>query len=203
MRDVGIHIRIIDTLTQAIEQALELGITTFQCFLLHQQTGMYLSFTPEDLKSFKQLRKNMNRLYIHASYWINLSGKNAEQSLALLRKEIYVAKQLEATHIIMHPGSANGMQTKQEGIDSLVRSLNMLLVHEHDIKIVLENTAFGGNSIGSDLQDFVTINQKLEFPEKISYCLDTAHAFAYGYKIHEPESLDDFFGTIQQSMGFN
>ncbi len=62
---------------------------------------------------------------------------------------------------MLHSGSAKGAREKSEGIDALAQMLNRLLFHERDIKIILENTAHGNLSVGSDLVDFQQLLQNL------------------------------------------
>ncbi|HML19249.1 MAG TPA: TIM barrel protein, partial [Candidatus Dependentiae bacterium] len=72
-----------------------------------------------------------------------------------------------------------------EGIDELARSLNYVMKYEREITIVLENTTHGNLSVGSDITDFKLLRAKLDYPERISFCIDTAHAYSYGYDLKE------------------
>ncbi len=81
--------------------------------------------------------------------------------------------------MILHPGAATGSKQKQSGIAALAYALNRIFKIDSNIKIVLENTAHGGISIGGDLADFKSLIEQLEQPEKLYFCLDTAHAYSY------------------------
>ena len=89
--------------------------------------------------------------------------------------------------LFCHSGSAKGSTHYKEGVDILARALNILLKQEARIKVVLENTAHGKLTVGSDLTDFYELRQKLDNPERISFCVDTSHAYAYGYDIADPQ----------------
>lgn len=203
MRDIGLHIRINASLSEAAEHAMRLGISFFQCFLVIKTTGTLIHPSVDDKNRFVALRRqHFGNLFMHGSYWINLAslGNNGYRAL---QNELRLAKQLEFTHMILHPGSAKGGLHRHDGIDPLARSLNRLLRHEHDIKIVLENTAHGSLSVGSDIEDFALLKQKLDHPEKIAFCIDTAHAYSYGYNLTDAEHRGTFIDLLEKIIGID
>jgi len=198
---VGLHIRLTHTLTDLAQKAARLGISHFQSFFVFQSTGSMIEPTHDDMHSFLTLRrKYFDNVYLHGSYWINLAGiKN--QGLRAFQQELALAKKLEFTHIILHPGSAKGVKTREEGIDNLARSLNHVLKNERDIMIVLENTAHGKKSVGGDLQEFKLLLEKLDQPDKLQFCIDTAHAHAFGYDLSTVDTQEDFIKEIETTIG--
>ncbi|MGE0206819.1 MAG: deoxyribonuclease IV [Candidatus Babeliales bacterium] len=201
MRTIGLHLRIFSDLVATAHQALALQLPTFQCFLMYQETKRPLRPSQKNIQQFLVLRQQFKELFVHGSYWINLCGVNAEKSLHVLKKELDVAKRCGFSHYILHPGSSNGLYEREKGIECLISTLNNLTDHEQDITIVLENTAHGGMSVGGDFADFVYILERLDYPERIKFCLDTAHAYAFGYDI--VTAREDFFKRIEQTIGFS
>lgn len=201
MNRTGLHIRLMDSIVNVALKAKNYQVPFLQCFFVLQSTGKLAQFSAKEIQEFVQLRRTyFKQLYLHGSYWINLaSAYNA--GIAALHRELAFAKQLEFTHIILHPGSAKGLTTRLDGIDILARHLNALLKKERDIKVVLENTAHGNISVGSDITDFALLLQKLDEPERLSFCIDTAHAFAYGYDI--VNDLDGFIAELDKTIGIN
>ena len=211
---LGLHLKLNPDLHSIIQEAQNYNINTFQFFLTKEQSGKYLKLDNRDLKLFLKKRKEFNNLYIHSSYWINLaSGKKIgyQTSQKLLKKEIEFAKKLNINSIILHPGSASKFKStpqdpkcKIKGIDNLTAALNKILKNESQVKILLENTAHGNRTVGSDLNDFKLIRERLDFPEKVKFCIDFAHAFAYGYDIKDTSSfitlLDDTMGLENISL---
>lgn len=211
---IGLHIRLKDSATQAIQEALALRLKVFQFFLSPNQKNKdfsYISLSQEDKKQFIELAQQyFTDVYIHTSYWINAaSGKpnSIHAAETLLKKEIQLAKKLELNKLVLHPGSATGHPitetdpyAKQAGIDSVTKILNTILKSNPETIIILENTAHGNRTIGSDLQDFSLIKKNLDFPEQIRFCLDFAHAYAHGYDL---EQIDTFLTTIDNTMGLN
>jgi len=203
LRAIGLHIRLNETLTQVAEKALRLELPFFQCFLVLKSTGNLVKPPQEDIESFLALRReHFEDLYIHGSYWINLAGITNTGHRAL-KRELELAKRLEFNRFVIHPGSAKGGESKLDGIDALARALNELLKHEHDITMMLENTAHGGFSVGGDLHDFALLLQKLDRPENIKFCIDSAHAYSYGYDITTELGRDKFIKLLEDTIGIN
>ena len=207
MKKIGLHLRQLTTVVDIIHQAFRLKIPFFQCFLSQpklKSNSVFESLKKEQLKQCNLLMHEYGlKGYVHASYAINLASGVSDASEFYLKKELYLARQAGFSEIILHPGSATGCQERVQGIDNVVRRLNLLLKKEHTIKVVLENAAFGAHTIGGDLLDFQMIRQKLDHPEKVGFCIDTAHAFVYGYNIADPDEQQKFIALIEQTIGFD
>ena len=117
-------------------------------------------------------------------------------------RELELAKKLEFTAIVLHPGSARKTGKKADGVAAIARKLNAILKNETDITILLENTAHAGHSIGGDLNDFKLLRERLDHPEKIKFCIDTAHAYSYGYDLTQEKGQKHFADLIQKCIGF-
>ncbi len=199
---IGLHIRLVDTLTHVIKKAIDLEIPFFQTFFM-LPTGKHIKPTNADINEFLKLRrKYFNNLYVHGSYSINLCGP-VNFAHKVLNFEIEMAKKLEFTHLVLHPGAHTTENTKLEGIEFLAKSLNNVLKKEKSVNIILENTAHGKRAIGSDIQDFGILKEKLEYPEKISFCIDTAHAYSFGYDLVSFEEQSKFIQLINNILGIN
>jgi deoxyribonuclease IV len=200
-RKIGIHLRLTHSINDLAARAATLKIPIFQCFFIHQITNQFVAITDEEIAIFlNKWRKKFDDLYLHGSYWINLASTSTTNRI--LMRELDLAKKLEFTHIVLHPGSARRAGKKADGIAAIARKLNSLIKSENDITIVLENTAHAGHSIGGDLHDFCLLRERLEHPEKIKYCIDTAHAYSYGYDITQEKDQEHFFELIQKCIGF-
>lgn len=201
MRPIGLHVRVADTIEQAAEYAQELNMPLFQCFLVNQSSRQPLHIDDATATSFKNKIGNRT-FYVHGSYWINLA-QLTNKGIAILKNEISQAKQLGARHIILHPGAAVAHATHEEGIEALAAILNKIMAYEQDIVIVLENTAHAHQAIGSNLTDFYLLKQKLNWPERLRFCIDTAHAHAYGYDLTNPHKQNEFIDLIDTTMGID
>lgn len=205
---LGLHLKLNPNLHSIIQAAQKYSINTFQFFLIKEQSGKYLKIDNKDLKYFLKIRQNFDNIYLHSSYWINLSsGKKIghQTSEKLLKKEINLAKKLNINSIVLHPGSASKFKSTPEdpickikGINNLTSTLNKVLKDENKVAILLENTAHGNRTVGSNLNDFKLIRERLNYPEKVKFCIDIAHAFAYGYNV---ENTTSFIDLLDKTMG--
>lgn len=209
---IGAHFRLKDTFLETLEAIETSGVHYFQFFASRNVNKKTVYLEPsidEQLLLNKLLNNGQDRAILHASYWINAASCKDEAykaSKSLLKKEITLAKTLNISTIVLHPGTANGLPletpaevVRQQGILRLVDLLNEVLENQ-DITILLENTAHGRNAIGSNFSDFLLIKNLLAEPNKVFFCLDTAHAFAYGYNVTE---LDTFLKELDDTVGFN
>jgi deoxyribonuclease-4 len=53
------------------------------------------------------------------------------------------------------------------------------------------------------LHDFYALKQKLDALDRIRFCIDTAHAHAYGYDIATPENQKKFIQLIDDTVGID
>ncbi len=202
MRDIGIHIRLEQSINEAMEYAIKLQTPILQCFLIDQARKRPIKLDDEMMRLFKQHQNEITTLFVHGSYFINLA--NLQQSgHKSLRREVRLAKQLGAPYFILHPGSAPAALSQEQRIAQLARILNTLVKEEPDITFVLENTAHGGSSVGSDFRDFKLLKQLLDQPDQIGFCIDTAHAHSYGYDLSHEESRNNLIDLIDETMGLN
>ena len=203
MEKVGLHLQIESTLVALARKAIRLNLKIFQCFLAQKTVGRLIHFEKNDIDEFITLRKkHFGDLYLHSSYWVNLCDTKRTYH-PLLEKELELAQKLEFTHIVLHAGSSRGAKHKDEAIDALARSIDKLLADSHGLTVILENTAHGGNAVGSDLRDFKKLLKKLEQPEKIKFCIDIAHAYLFGYDVVSSEGQDQFVELVDNLIGWN
>lgn len=203
VKNIGVHLRMRFSLQELITRADYLNLPFFQCFFVPQETGKIIHTTEKEIAEFIAIRRqNYSNLYCHASYWVNLSSLKSNGFLQL-RREIALAKQLEFTHIVLHPGSAKGAMEKSEGIDALAYALNMLFKYEKDITILLENGCHAKLTIGNDILDFKALMEKIDRPERINFCIDTAHAYSYGYDIATLQGQERFINLLESTIGID
>ena len=200
MRPIGLHFRLLTNLSLLLERAQAIGSPVMQCFFIPQGANTYPEFSSEEIALCLEKRPYFSHLFLHASYWVNLAGRYSNGWRAF-KRELELAKQFSFTHMVIHPGSATGCVTKEEGIEYLARALNKILKEEDTIKIVLENTAHAHKTVGGDIADFQKLLTLLDQPEKIGFCLDSAHAYSYGYDLSTRESVNEFVELVDQLIG--
>jgi deoxyribonuclease-4 len=197
---VGLHIRLTENLEAAAQKALRLELPFFQCFLTHQDTNRLLQLSTQEIDLFvKEYRHQFAQLYVHGSYWINLAGIR-KNGVRAYQRESMLAKKLGFTHMVLHSGSATGAASRQQGVEQFASVLNRILKYEHDLTLVIENTAHANMNVGSDITDFRLLLEKLDYPDKIKFALDTAHAFVYGYDVGTALGQDQFLQLVHDTV---
>ncbi|MGB8468370.1 MAG: deoxyribonuclease IV [Candidatus Babeliales bacterium] len=203
MRAVGLHLRIYHTLLETYQMAAALQLPLFQFFLVHQQTRKHIALSREERAACFALRDTFAAICVHGAYWINVCQEANAGSIYLLKKELRLAVATGATQYILHPGSVLQSSDKDAGIQRLVHVLDDVMHMYPSITVVLENTAHGNGTIGSDINDLGAIQKMVKNSERLRFCIDTAHAHSYGYDLQTPKSRDAFIATIDAAIGLN
>lgn len=202
LRQIGLHLQIEDSLAACAEKAIRLQLKFFQCFLSQRSAGKLIRFNKDDIAQFIALRKTyFDDIYLHSSYWINLCDVHRTRHY-LLERELALAKRLEFTHIVLHPGSARGAKNKSESIKAFAQAVNWLLKNNYGLTVLLENTAHGGMALGSDLRDFKELLKQIEQPKKLKFCIDIVHAFLFGYDVVTQEGQQHFIQLVDEIIGW-
>lgn len=201
MAQFGLHLRVADSLVAVAHQAIALELAYFQAFLMTpDKQGTLIVPSEREITQFRKLcEKRFERIYGHASFWLNLADP-ARSSLDGLWRQVMLAQRLGFTHLIVHPGSC-GSTSKKEGIEMVARTLNQLFRRETTIMVVLENTAHGNRAVGSDLADLAQMRSLLDRPDRVQFCLDTAHAHAYGYTVNDAVMMHQFLQMAESLLG--
>ena len=79
------------------------------------------------------------------------------------------------------------------GLDRIVSGINVVLRETSGLSsgILLETTARQGSNLGYTFQQIGYILQRVVFPERVSVCFDTCHAYAAGYDIKNKKELTE------------
>lgn len=207
---IGIHLRIKQGLLQLAQEAINLNLQHFQFFLAPTTKSNHINIEPEREAFLKIKHEHFSMLYLHSSYWINPASGNVtgyEVSKGLLKKELRLAQKLEIPYLVLHGGvakdhpiSPDDPYAKKAGIYALAKMLNHLLKQDPNVQFLLENCAHGNRTVGNDFADFAALKQELIHPEKIGFCVDFAHAFAYGYQLAD---TTNFVTMLQQTIGLD
>lgn len=200
-RNIGLHLRVRDDLSALIQKAIDMRLRVFQCFLTSPLTTKLLKLSASECDQIaSQLAEHGIDGYVHISYHANLCEP---QGLYILRKEISLAQKLGFKFVVVHPGSAKWCGNKEQGLQVCIETLNTIISEKPDITIILENSAHANFTIGGDLNDFGIILKGLKQPDKIKFCIDTAHAYAIGYDLAHDEEQDRFIALVDQIMSIH
>lgn len=194
-RSIGLHVRLQDGLRDIVEAVEQYKIVVAQSFLLNEN-GRYISLGTRAISQFLKQKESLQFDYfVHAAYWSSLTDMNSKEFLSLV-KESEIAVDLQSKGIVVHVGATRGNLTKSDQAKYVAQGINELLHRVPDATLLLENAPHAGRNFGGDLLDFVLLYEMLEQAEKVQYCIDTAHAFVYGYNLADQAYKDSFFETL-------
>ncbi len=186
---LGAHMSIAGGLHLALERGKAVGCSVVQLFVKNQVQWTAKPLVDEDIRRFKQAQRatGINLVFAHATYLINLAAPvEAEWKRAVnaFADELERAETLGLAFVVIHPGSHKG-SGPDAGIRRIVGALDDLASRTkgYRVKIVLENTAGAGHTVGARFEELQTILERVAAPERLGICLDTCHLFAAGYDI--------------------
>jgi deoxyribonuclease-4 len=204
---LGVHCSIRGGFHNAFSESESLGIDTFQIFTKNQRQWKERIIDTQEKSKFLDDYKtsHVKMVFSHASYLINLASNDTtirECSLRALSREVQRCHDLGLDFTIVHPGSAKGLSQK-EGIKRIICALKATL-HETKnapVKILLENTAGQGSSIGVRFEHLKQIIDGVNSP-RLGLCFDTCHAFVAGYDMRTKGGFEVTIEELDSIVGF-
>jgi deoxyribonuclease-4 len=199
VRALGLHVRVNGSLDEVRAQVEMLGINALQMFVRHEASHMLIKPSQAMCQRFMNfVQQNMTRAYIHASYLINPARDVPLREHYVFKREVELAQRLGIHAIVVHPGSAHDMHV---GIDALARFINQCAQKYPTMQLIFENVAFKEPSLGGSFENFGLLLNKIDTPDTVMFCVDTAHAHAYGYDVTTPHGQEQLLASITRSIG--
>ena len=206
---VGIHLGVAGGLLKAARRARQIGATALQIFSDNPTAWRRRSEPPPDAARFVAYcaAEGINPVAIHASYLINLAGiaePFAGQSLAGLIHEVQRAPAYGASLVNTHIGSHRG-EGPEAGLRLIsARVASVLTETPPGVRLVLENSSGGGDSLGSTLEDLARILDAVPGATgSLVFCLDTAHLWGAGYDISTPQGATAVLDRFDELIGLH
>jgi deoxyribonuclease-4 len=203
---------------QVPDRAIAVGAEVVQVFSSNPRVW---PTAPADAPALDHLRRSLLELglplFIHAIYLINPASPDdslRERSVAALRHALVTAALAGAEGVVTHLGSHRG-----EGFDRAAPWIADALVDalaqaQHELAglgtsgrpmppLLMETAAGSGATVGGTLLELEVLLKVLgsgvdpaEEP-RFGLCLDTAHMFAAGYPVHQPQGLSDLLLELE------
>ena len=149
----------------------------------------------------KSERANFYDTTIHMPYLPNIATPSEElfnKSVKVLIEEIITSKILQIPYVVTHLGSPL-KESESFALNRVVKSLDIALESNFNHPLILlENSTARKQKWGTSIEHMEAIIKKANKPEKIGICFDTAHAYATGYDIKNPEILHEIFDQIDE-----
>lgn len=192
-----------DQLLTSIKEALSYGSNTFMFYTGAPQNTVRKEIDLEKTKEAQKLMQenniDINNVICHAPYIVNPASNDLiKQDFAInfLKEELRRCSLMGIKQMVLHPGSAVN-ETREEGLNNIVKVLDAVLDNPYDVKILLETMAGKGNECGINLEELNYLLKKVKDDTKLGVCLDTCHLNDSGVAISAFDSyLDDFANLI-------
>jgi len=207
---LGAHVSVAGGLATAFGRAADLGCDAIQIFVKNANQWRGRELGGEEVEAFRAAHAGsaVGPLVAHASYLINLAaaeGEIREKSVAALADELERCVRLGVGGLVVHPGAHLGAGD-DAGIERVAEGLDRVLALVPDpgstpVRILLENTAGQGTCLGHRLEHLAAMRARVAASHRIGVCLDTCHAFAAGYAIHEEAGYEEFVAAVAELIG--
>ncbi len=182
----------------SVREALSYGANTFMVYTGAPQNTRRKEISELNIEAGLALAREhgINEFIIHAPYIINLGNTEKAETFQLavefLAKEIERSVAMQATTIVLHPGSHVGAG-EAAGIAQIVKGLNEVLTPDMPITVALETMAGKGSELGKTFEELAAIYDGVVCNDKLRVCFDTCHTHDAGYDI-----IHDFDGVIDK-----
>jgi len=208
---IGIHTSIAGSYLNALESARKLGCNALQIFSASPRMwqGGPARVPELDAAAFRARREELRLgpLVIHANYLINLAAAQPmlrTRSIQAFHDELVRAGALGGDFLVVHPGT-RGEGSAAQAVSTIIESVKQASkrVPMGRLKILVENTAGMGTSVGSRLEEVAEIVGGLLRDLPAGACLDTAHLFAAGYDIKSEAGLASTIAQIENTVALD
>ena len=207
---VGIHLSVRNGLLKAARRARQIGATALQIFSDNPTAWRRRTEPPVDAPDFVAFcaREGIAPVAIHASYLINLCGSAepfARQSIEGLTYEMQRAPAYGATLVNTHIGSHRG-DGRAKGMARLASGVSAVLAGSPaGVRLVLENSAGGGDTLGGTLEELAGILEAVpgDRGTRLAFCLDTAHLWGEGYDISTASGATSVLDRFDELLGLD
>ena len=206
---IGAHISIAGGAEKTVERAREAGCEAIQIFSGNPRGWKVRKISSKDAAELKKLcrRHHIRPIVIHSPYLINLSASDPEiyrKSLNAFERDLKRADLFQAEYFVIHVGYHRGLGV-EDGIDRMASSLSRTFenLEEIKVKVMLENTAGAGSSLGHNFEYIAAIIERSGLGDRLYVCLDTCHAFVSGYDVASADGLERTLSEVDRLIGLD
>jgi deoxyribonuclease-4 len=149
----------------------------------------------------------VSAIVVHANYLINLASSDEtlfSKSRTLLLQTLTSASNLGCGSVVLHIGSHRGAgyEAVREQVIAVLTEASVLLdAHVTPTKLLLENTAGAGGTVGGSLEELGDLIVGVGRPDRLGVCLDTQHLFAFGYDLRDRYVREDVAASARDLFG--
>ena len=204
---LGSHLSVSGGPWKAVEEAIELEIRALQIFTKNASRWVQKPIDPKHVEKFHAAVEEWGAhpLLSHDSYLINLASPKEElfqKSIAAFADELERAELLGLDFLVMHPGAHVGSGV-EAGIERIATGMREAFDQVPHVKtrVLLENTAGGGSTMGRSFEELRDLLAAIDTPERTGTCIDTCHMFAAGYELRTEEGYQETMKQLDKVLG--
>jgi len=206
--EFGAHLKTAGGAHKAAERAGEIGADALQIFTQSPRMWHHPDVDPHAAARFRAARTEhgIGTVTCHATYLINLGATDEDvysKSVEALRRTMLTAQAYAADGVVFHLGSHLG-RGLDAALDQVIPALRAALNEgkkRSRTRLVIENSAGAGNTMGLTLEDIARVIDELGRPKRIGVCLDTCHLWATGVDIRDPVCVDELVSELDERIG--
>lgn len=201
----GAHVSSAGSILKTFDRAQQIGAEVFQFFLRSPRVWRWKGVSNKLVRKFSERLRDFGKpVMVHAPYLLNLASVDEElrgRSVEVFLEELTFCDEVGINFYNFHPGTAKGI-SDEEGLRNVIRSLEEIfkIYEPKRTTILLENTAGERGDLGKNFEELGRILKA--FPGmRLGICLDTCHAFAYGYEINARRGFENFLKEVEKTVG--
>lgn len=203
----GTHVSIAGGIDNAPDRAFKLGCECFQIFTRSPRGGKPPPLDDKVVSKFLSdcKKHGLGNYYVHTPYFLNLASMNEEvrdNSINIIREDLERSSLLEVKYVMTHLGSSKGMERKAAISRVSGAVAEILEGYEGKTKLLLENSAGQGDTIGNEFEELAMILSTVD-NDDLGICLDTAHMFGAGYDVRNSGALDFSLKHAETTFGMD
>lgn len=205
---IGGHVSTAGGLYVSVANAMAIGANVMQIF--GSSPRMWHARIPhkDEVKIYRAHIENssIQAVYLHAAYLVNLASASSEiygKSVKSLIDHLSIAEMIGAEGLIFHVGSSKGMDRKKAFTQQAVGMKEVLKNVSGKTKLIMENTAGGGEKIGGTIDEIANLYSQVN-SSRVTICFDTAHAFESGLiESYTPGNIKNLFDEFDKKIGID
>ena len=194
---IGFHLPIAKGFAHTYREAMRLGCEVVQIFVKNPRSWAEKSWSDADREVFGRLFLGLP-VVAHLTYLPNIARSDEEpKNLAGFLHEAKLCTELGIETMVVHCGSRESID---KGLDIAAKSVEQVLA-AYSVSVLLENAAGQGNALGKTPAELAGLRARVGNPERVGFCLDTAHLFEAGYDVRAAAVWDEIIGEMEESSG--
>jgi deoxyribonuclease IV len=206
----GAHLGVAGGAHKALERARALRATSLQIFTQSPRMWRHPEVDAEAAERFRAARgpARVATVVCHATYLINLGATDPElydKSVSALRNTMAAAQAIAAEGVVFHLGShlGRGLDAALPQVTEALTSVLETCDPASHTKLVIENSAGAGGTMGVGLDEIEVVLDALGRPPRVGVCLDTCHLWASGVDVSDPGRVDALMAEVDERFGLD